>query len=300
MTNGTDANNDNLISKDEFIRMLHDKKATGILHEVGVDVVGLVDFADTIFEPTPGREQLGERELTVAEFMKVILELRGDQTAKIRDIMEMRKYMKACFMHLEQRLADTELAGRLSQSLHNGSTALRDAEKPAAAAAPVTELWSIWGSSKIQGSPRSQGSREADSMSMNSLQEQIHASLQKVQFTHERELASLHAENLKLRDRLKDLGAAAGKSLGAVLQVAASVPAPAPSTTTTQRLPAPSKSHEEQPQQPHVQSVQINSEIPSVVPKEGDHSRPRQGPVYRRLPMDALKEEARRSLATNT
>merc|ERR1719223_1304142 len=44
MLTGIDVNHDNRISKDQFIRMLHDKKATGILHEVGVDVVGLVDL----------------------------------------------------------------------------------------------------------------------------------------------------------------------------------------------------------------------------------------------------------------
>merc|ERR1712137_902822 len=103
-----DENNDNLVSKEEFIKMLQNKGATRILHEVGVDVVGLVDFADTIFEPMPGNEHLGERQLTLPEFMKAILELRGDQGAKVRDIKEVKKYMNECFSRLEQKIFDLE------------------------------------------------------------------------------------------------------------------------------------------------------------------------------------------------
>merc|ERR1740122_834442 len=45
-TCGVDENNDMLISKQEFLTMLTNRKATSILYDVGVDVVCLVDVAD--------------------------------------------------------------------------------------------------------------------------------------------------------------------------------------------------------------------------------------------------------------
>eukprot|EP00418_Pyrodinium_bahamense_P032164 CAMPEP_0179133930 /NCGR_PEP_ID=MMETSP0796-20121207/63710_1 /TAXON_ID=73915 /ORGANISM="Pyrodinium bahamense, Strain pbaha01" /LENGTH=91 /DNA_ID=CAMNT_0020832909 /DNA_START=1 /DNA_END=273 /DNA_ORIENTATION=- len=46
---GADTNADQMISKAEFIELLKNEKATKILNEVGVDVIGLVDFVDEIF-----------------------------------------------------------------------------------------------------------------------------------------------------------------------------------------------------------------------------------------------------------
>mmetsp|Transcript_67632 Transcript_67632/g.130627 ORF Transcript_67632/g.130627 Transcript_67632/m.130627 type:complete len:614 (-) Transcript_67632:195-2036(-) len=204
---GADENNDNLISKDEFIKMLNNKEATAILNDVNIDVIGLVDFIDIIFEPVNGEE---EKLLTLPEFMKVILDLRGDQMAKVRDLMAMKQYIQSCFMRLEEKLFDD---GRLPNN---------KAEKPMLPTAPVTETrnsilqeaseacasFSNWGSKTTP--------QESEPMSMKALQEQMNISLRKVEIAHERELARLHAENMKLLDRLTDLGAAAGKPPGAV------------------------------------------------------------------------------------
>jgi len=308
---GTDENNDNLISKEEFIEMLRNKRATGILHEVGVDVVGLVDFADTIFEQTPGAEHLGEKQLTLGEFMKVVLDLRGDQSAKVRDVMGLRKYMAACFVQLEQKLIhDVQVVGR-SSSLPS------QAEKPVPSSVPVTQSRNpVWAKAteacnavSAWGSVAAKGSKELEPMSLDSLQEQITTSLQKIRSTHERELASLHAENLKLLDKLKDLGIAAGKSLGAVLQVANSVP----------QSPNASSPQPSVVEQPRVQVGDSGMDGLPVAFREGKHSMPKQDPAYaavdacsgrrepakqgtgnHRLSMDLLMEEARRSLAKHS
>merc|ERR1712008_583508 len=55
-------------------------------------------------------------------------------------------------------------------------------------------------------------------------QDIITGSLRDLQASQERELAVLHAENLRLLDKLADLGKAAGMSLAGVLEVAANVP----------------------------------------------------------------------------
>merc|ERR1719362_1023409 len=60
---------DNMISKEEFKGMLENKKALTILNDVGVDVVSLPDFTDTIFEPD---EYGNPKALTFAEFMNVV------------------------------------------------------------------------------------------------------------------------------------------------------------------------------------------------------------------------------------
>merc|ERR1719183_2478315 len=47
---GLDANNDEKISKTEFDQLLQKPEAARALQEVGVDVIGLVDFTDYIFQ----------------------------------------------------------------------------------------------------------------------------------------------------------------------------------------------------------------------------------------------------------
>jgi hypothetical protein len=300
MNAGADADHDNKISKDEFMNMLNDKRATEILHEVGVDVIGLVDFADTIFGQMPGEENLGEKHLTLEDFMKVILELRGDQGAKVRDIMEMRKYMNACFARFEQRLFDNaESVGHLHA---------KKAGKPITPASQETNCSGLancsWAASETcnsmpcSGSPNSVGSPEMEPMSLKSLQKQLSLSLSRVQATHERELANLHAENLSLMDRLRDLGTAAGKSLERVLQVAASGP-------ETEKATAPPFPIVEQPQ---VQAAKTGMDGIPLTPREAvhpsktqEHSGCREPAKQEtgsyRLSMDMLKQEARQSLA---
>merc|ERR1712241_865147 len=55
-------------------------------------------------------------------------------------------------------------------------------------------------------------------------QDIVTVSLRDLQASHERELAILHDENLKLQDELADLEKAAGKTLADVLDVAPKVP----------------------------------------------------------------------------
>jgi len=110
-----DDNIDQLISKKEFMTMLGNKQAAFILGEVGVDVIGLVDFADTIFAKDIGEEdhladdddhEVTERSLTFAEFMNLILDLRGSNGATVKDIIELRKHMNSRLSVLEERVLD--------------------------------------------------------------------------------------------------------------------------------------------------------------------------------------------------
>merc|ERR1719362_217777 len=94
---------DNMISKEEFKGMLENKKALTILNDVGVDVVSLPDFTDTIFEPD---EYGNPKALTFAEFMNVVLDLRGSNTARVKDIVQLRKFMNTRVISLEKKLVE--------------------------------------------------------------------------------------------------------------------------------------------------------------------------------------------------
>jgi len=113
-----DQNSDCEISKAEFMCLLQNKKALAILQDVGVDVIGVVDNIDHIFaaDPVPFMEEDDEekpQEITTAtkektlsfpEFMKVILDLRGSNTATVRDIVDLRRFIIDSFQDLEARI----------------------------------------------------------------------------------------------------------------------------------------------------------------------------------------------------
>eukprot|EP00927_Polykrikos_kofoidii_P007807 TRINITY_DN13207_c0_g1_i1.p1 TRINITY_DN13207_c0_g1~~TRINITY_DN13207_c0_g1_i1.p1 ORF type:complete len:836 (+),score=192.94 TRINITY_DN13207_c0_g1_i1:151-2658(+) len=84
------------ISRDEFMLILENQEAMEALQDVGVDVVGLVDFADFIFgdEGACDDEETPEVELTMPEFMEVILQLRGSNNATVKDIVDLRKFIR--------------------------------------------------------------------------------------------------------------------------------------------------------------------------------------------------------------
>merc|ERR1712079_797204 len=122
---------------------------------------------------------------------------------------------------------------------------------------------------QIRGSSQTMDSQDMEPMSVNSLQEQIDASLRKVQITHERELASLHTENLRLLDRLTELEALAGKSSEAALKKTAWATTPQTQILTTSEPPFPVV------ELPHVQGIHAGMDGFPAVPKEAKHLAPR-------------------------
>lgn len=94
-----DANSDNVISKAEFMVLLANKTAAAILTGVGVDVFDLVDFADYIFADDA-------RNLSFADLMNLVLDLRGSNTATVKDIVDLRRFVKQRFSEIEQALVE--------------------------------------------------------------------------------------------------------------------------------------------------------------------------------------------------
>eukprot|EP00419_Tripos_fusus_P021460 CAMPEP_0172761422 /NCGR_PEP_ID=MMETSP1074-20121228/171510_1 /TAXON_ID=2916 /ORGANISM="Ceratium fusus, Strain PA161109" /LENGTH=580 /DNA_ID=CAMNT_0013595605 /DNA_START=140 /DNA_END=1878 /DNA_ORIENTATION=+ len=115
---GVDVNHDQRISKDEFLRMFTIPEAVDILHEIDVDVIGLLDFTETIFEPDILDLENGaaeERTLDFSEFMHVVLGLRGQNPATVRDVVETRKSVNNRIRLIDKRL-NTILPAPTSES----------------------------------------------------------------------------------------------------------------------------------------------------------------------------------------
>jgi len=96
---GLDADEDMHISRTEFMQLLLRADAAKVIQDVGVDVVGLVDFTDFIFsqaDPVDG--------LSFPDFINVVLKFRGTNTATVRDIVDLRKMM----MRAEKNQEDTK------------------------------------------------------------------------------------------------------------------------------------------------------------------------------------------------
>jgi len=122
--NDADMDGDDRISKEEFLRLLREREARQILSEVGVDVMSLLDLADTIFDIdtddsgpnslTMSERVMGHVKIDFSQFMQVILNLRHTNQASFKDIVELRKFMKGQFAQLDHKVRELETAHRRS------------------------------------------------------------------------------------------------------------------------------------------------------------------------------------------
>jgi calmodulin len=84
-----------IITKDEFQKMLMNPVAAKAIRTVGVDPVGLVDFADFIFSGhcnAVSKTQL-KQGLTCPQFIELLLELGGTNAARVKDMIDLRKVL---------------------------------------------------------------------------------------------------------------------------------------------------------------------------------------------------------------
>jgi len=97
-----DADGTGTLSKDEFLSIMTNKEAWEALEEVDVDPISLVKLVDLIFE-TENADDKGH--LTFPEFMDVILSFRGSNTATVKDINNLRKWLDG---HLHRHVMETQ------------------------------------------------------------------------------------------------------------------------------------------------------------------------------------------------
>eukprot|EP00927_Polykrikos_kofoidii_P010395 TRINITY_DN14394_c0_g1_i1.p1 TRINITY_DN14394_c0_g1~~TRINITY_DN14394_c0_g1_i1.p1 ORF type:complete len:652 (-),score=178.72 TRINITY_DN14394_c0_g1_i1:124-1854(-) len=106
---------ENKISKDDFQMLLMQSEAAKVIDEVGVDVVGLFDFVDFIWKDGSA--------LSIADVMSVILDLRGSNTATVKDIVDLRKYM---YGSLDEVKSSLNAIANKAQCLQSAEGAPRD------------------------------------------------------------------------------------------------------------------------------------------------------------------------------
>eukprot|EP00929_Paragymnodinium_shiwhaense_P086008 TRINITY_DN4648_c0_g1_i1.p1 TRINITY_DN4648_c0_g1~~TRINITY_DN4648_c0_g1_i1.p1 ORF type:complete len:953 (-),score=209.70 TRINITY_DN4648_c0_g1_i1:346-3105(-) len=124
MNTPVDSNGDMQISKDKFNSILESPEACKALQEVDVDVVGLVDLGDFFFAQKEEEEDEDDSEaeandsttLSFAEFMDLVLQLRGCNTATVKDLVNIRK-----FVHKDNEVTRNHLA-YLEERLTNQAT----------------------------------------------------------------------------------------------------------------------------------------------------------------------------------
>jgi len=87
-----DTNDDLIISRDEFKRVVTHPDAVKKLEEIGVDPLYLVDYASTIFQSDEYGQEF-DKTLEFGEFMDILLQLRGGNQVTMKDIVELRRFI---------------------------------------------------------------------------------------------------------------------------------------------------------------------------------------------------------------
>merc|ERR1711865_752959 len=116
------------ICKTEFMQILDNGDAIRCLTDVGVDVFSLIDLADYIFEDDDA-ENHEEIELDFTKFMDVVLQLRGTNQATVKDVVDLRKFMRKSMsdsyrqtsMIIERLDAGAQLSQQLMQKVESTS-----------------------------------------------------------------------------------------------------------------------------------------------------------------------------------
>jgi len=175
--------NDDQISRQEFKDMFSNTKAMGILQDVGVDVIGLVDFADTIFDDACEANEDGEDKLSFEDFMGLILDLRGSNNATVKDVVDLRKHINLRIENFETKLL----------------------ELPHFAMARANSKYRSQGSSGSVSSQKSKGSVPPQDP-VKVLRQLVDQSLQDFATFHQKELSDLKEQTRRLKAALTDHG----------------------------------------------------------------------------------------------
>ncbi|CAE7025727.1 Scn11a [Symbiodinium sp. CCMP2456] len=133
-----DEDGDGLMSHAEFLRILESPEGLKALETVGVDPVGLIDYADQIFAKENGEEGTQETVL-FSHFMNEILQLRGTNTCTVKDLINMRKVVERSGKDVKEHMVQvTQQLNTLQQNMEE-LKASRSPDGPARQVVPRVE-----------------------------------------------------------------------------------------------------------------------------------------------------------------
>merc|ERR1712137_986910 len=98
------------ITKDEFIDMLQMPGVTLVLDNIGVDVVGVLDVLDILFV---------HEIISLADLIEGILQLRSCNTATVKDLMAMRKFLSHAIEDLSFAVKRCSGGSASTKGVHN-------------------------------------------------------------------------------------------------------------------------------------------------------------------------------------
>jgi len=90
-----DKDSNDKLSEEEFQALLTTPETAIVIKDLGVDPVGLVDFADFIY-----RDQ---SEISFPEFLDLLIQLRGANQATVKDIVDLRQFVTQELRKTEER-----------------------------------------------------------------------------------------------------------------------------------------------------------------------------------------------------
>jgi hypothetical protein len=88
-----DPDGDGRVSREEFINIISDYDLVNALDETGVDVVSFVEYASFVFEE--------ESDLSNDDFMRMIVQFRGDRVATVKELVSTRRYVTTLFESMQ-------------------------------------------------------------------------------------------------------------------------------------------------------------------------------------------------------
>jgi len=119
-----------IISQHDFVELLVQPEAARVFHTIGVDVIGLVDFAEYIFKDCA--------QLSFVEFMDLMFQFRGSNTSTVKDIVDLRRLIMSELHEVKETVirciakVEADMAGKVEEvtrsmsSLAVGSTSSRE------------------------------------------------------------------------------------------------------------------------------------------------------------------------------
>lgn len=161
------------ISKTQFKTLIQNRDAARAINELGVDLAQLLDMADFIFESDEidGDFNCLEKELTFEEFMDRVTDLRMHNLATVKDIMQLRKYIRsesAKALHHQEKNLDKNLHNVSIRHASMGerfSGAVSDPSSPSLVPGHVSSLHPMGHEASNESRPDSVEDAQADAAS---------------------------------------------------------------------------------------------------------------------------------------
>eukprot|EP00416_Gambierdiscus_australes_P023493 CAMPEP_0171080514 /NCGR_PEP_ID=MMETSP0766_2-20121228/15916_1 /TAXON_ID=439317 /ORGANISM="Gambierdiscus australes, Strain CAWD 149" /LENGTH=248 /DNA_ID=CAMNT_0011537759 /DNA_START=109 /DNA_END=855 /DNA_ORIENTATION=- len=99
-----DTERESVVSREKFTLLLSTPDVMCSLHEAGVDLFSIVDFADFIFQ--------AEGEISLGKFLEAVLKFRGSNVATVKDVVDsvvdLRRHLSEGLAKIDRRLEDKQ------------------------------------------------------------------------------------------------------------------------------------------------------------------------------------------------